>query len=155
MISKRNEGYEARFKRHFAHQVEEVWSYLVENDKLRQWFPELQVADLREGEVIRFHMGDDRFEEMNILSFASRSVLEYTWGEDRVRFELTPEPGGSRLLLVESLGKLTDHTPRDLAGWHVCLEVIKALLEGRPVEGRRSQWEERYRDYSQLVNDIR
>ena len=52
------------------------------------------------------------------------------WGEDRVRFEY-PEAEGCRLVLIETITKITDHTPKDIAGWDVCLDAIEALLDGR------------------------
>ncbi|OMF94723.1 hypothetical protein [Paenibacillus sp. FSL R7-0273] len=57
----------------------------------------------------------------------------------------------SRLLLIETIGTFTDHTPKDLAGWHVCLDVIEALLDGNVPVNRKPAWEEQYRKYSVLV----
>lgn len=150
-------GYEARFELRVQHAVEKVWSFLTENDKLALWFSELKVEDLREGGVIKFDMQDGTFEEMDITALQTHSVLEYTWGEDLVRFELLPlEPHaeGCRLLLIEKLNKITDHTPKDLAGWHVCLEVIEVLLDGRVLDERDEAWKSRYERYKQLVAKV-
>lgn len=147
-------GYIACFTRHFGHSTAEVWSYLTENEKLKQWFSELQVDKLREGGVIRFDMRDGNFIELEITEFKSGSVLEYTWGTDRVRFELYPESDGCRLLLVEKLSKITDHTPKDLAGWHVCLDMIQVLLGEKTIESREEEWKIRYQEYSQLIGTL-
>lgn len=143
-------GYNARFERHLKHSVEKVWSSLTENDKLAKWFSELRVDDLREGGKIKFDMGNGTFEEMEIIEVKINSVLEYTWGEDRVRFELYPESEGCRLILIEKISKITNHTPKDLAGWHVCLDVIMALLDERAFE-RENEWKIWYEKYSQLI----
>ncbi|RJE86268.1 SRPBCC family protein [Paenibacillus sp. 1011MAR3C5] len=145
------EGYRARFERQLNHPVAKVWTALTENGQLKKWFSELYVDDLREGGVIKFDMQDGTFEEMAILALKEQSVLEYTWGEDQVRFELYSEAGGCRLVLIEKIRVLTDHTPKDLAGWHVCLDVIEALLEDKTLESRKSVWETRYNEYAQLV----
>lgn len=147
-------GYEVRFERHLKHSVEKVWSWLTDNDKLAKWFSELSVDDLREGGVIKFDMQNGTFEELEILELKLHEVLEYTWGEDRVRFELYPEPGGCRLVLTEKLTKVTDHTPRDIAGWDVCLDVIEALLDGRTIESRKDIWQVKYEQYIQAFNKI-
>ncbi|MEV5026859.1 SRPBCC family protein [Paenibacillus sp. LPE1-1-1.1] len=147
-------GYEVRFERHLKHSVEKVWSWLTDNDKLAKWFSELSVDDLREGGVIRFDMQNGTFEELEILELKLHEVLEYTWGEDRVRFELYPEPGGCRLVLTEKLTKVTDHTPRDIAGWDVCLDVIEVLLDGRTIESRKDIWQVKYEQYVQAFNKI-
>src|SRR4051794_36156679 len=120
LIEEVKNGYSARFERHLQHSIEEVWSWLTENEKLAKWFSELRVDELREGGVIKFDMQDGSFEDMEILELKMYSVLEYTWGEDIVRFELDPEPEGCQLVLKETIKRITDHTPRDLAGWHVC-----------------------------------
>jgi uncharacterized protein YndB with AHSA1/START domain len=150
-IEKIGDGYTARFDRHWPQPVEQVWSWLTENDKLSQWFSELRVDDLREGGRILFDMQDGTFETMDITELSIHSVLEYTWGGDLVRFELYPELGGCHLVLVEKLTKLTAHTPKDLAGWHVCLEVVKALLEGKTLESRDSAWKHWYEEYVRLL----
>ncbi|WP_040950843.1 SRPBCC family protein [Gorillibacterium massiliense] len=147
-------GYTARFERHYKHPVGQVWSYLTEDDKLELWFSELSVGELREGGFIKFDMRDGTFAKMSILELKNPSVLEYTWGEDRVRFELAPESGGCRLLLVETLNQITDHTPKDLAGWHVCLDVVGALLDGRTIESRETEWKAWYEKYRELVGGL-
>ncbi|GAA3403383.1 SRPBCC family protein [Paenibacillus hodogayensis] len=154
VLQQTGDGYVARFERHLKHPVEKVWSFLTENDKLKKWFSELHVDELREGGVIRFDMQDGTFEEMKILDFRLHSVLEYTWGEDRVRFELYPEPDGCRLVLIETITEITDHTPKDLAGWHVCLDVVEALLDDRTLDSRKKEWEARYKEYVQLVDGL-
>lgn len=144
------DGYEARFEQRLKHTAEKVWSSLTVNDKLAEWFPELRVEELREGGSIRFDMQDGTFKELEILELREHSVLEYAWGEDRVRFELYPEPGGCRLVLIETIREMTGHTPKDLAGWHVCLDVIAALLDGRKIV-RMEEWKLAYEDYKQLL----
>ncbi|MFC9710644.1 SRPBCC family protein [Paenibacillus sp. NPDC056933] len=144
----------ASFERHWKYSVEEVWSYLTENEKLTKWFSELEVTDLREGGSIKFNMPDGTFLVLQILDFVPHSVIEYTWAEDRVRFELHPEPNGCRLLLIETIHAITSHTPKDLAGWHVCLSVIGALLAGRTLESREEEWEAWYEKYQEHVEDF-
>lgn len=145
-------GYIARFERQLEHSAEEIWAWLTENGKLGQWFPELRVDELREGGVIKFDMQDGTFEELDITELKPNSVLEYTWGEDLVRFELYPESEGCCLVFIEKLHQMTDHTPKDLAGWHVCLDVIQKLLNGQTVESRHEEWQIWYEKYVQLVS---
>ncbi|MFT4416443.1 SRPBCC family protein [Fredinandcohnia humi] len=153
-IEKYETTYIATFERHYRHSVEEVWSMLTDNDKLPLWFSELRVDNLREGGHILFDMQDGTFEEMTITDLQIGSVLEYTWGDDIVRFELFPEKDGCQLLLIETITKLTSHTPRDLAGWHVCLDVIGALLDGRPIPSRKEEWEKWYQQYVKTIKEL-
>ncbi|CAH0119273.1 hypothetical protein PAE9249_01772 [Paenibacillus sp. CECT 9249] len=147
VIKKSKDGTVVRFERHLKHSVEKVWASLTENEKLAKWFPELRIDDLREGGVVKFDMQDGTFEELAILEVKKHAVLEYMWGEDKVRFELYSEPEGCRLVLEETIYKVTDHSPRDIAGWHVCLDVIEALLDGKTLDSRKEQWKKWYEKY--------
>ncbi|MGO4498310.1 SRPBCC family protein [Paenibacillus sp. 2RAB27] len=148
-------GYVARYERHWQHDVKEVWSWLTENDKLTQWFPELEVGELREGGMIKFNMPDGTVIPMDILGFSQDQVLAFTWDKDRVRFELHAESDdGCHLVFSEYLHQITEHTPRDLAGWHVCLDVIEALLEGRTIAARKDMWNGWYVKYKQLTDAV-
>jgi uncharacterized protein YndB with AHSA1/START domain len=147
-------GYTARFERHWNHSVKEVWSYLTDNEKLAKWFIELHVEELREGGLIKFDMQDGSFEEITIIELKTPILLAYTWGEDTVHFELSPELTGCRLVLTEKIKTFTPHTPRDLAGWHVCLEVISALLDGRTINSRNEEWEIWYKRYVQEIEKV-
>jgi len=115
-IQKSGSGYTATMVRELNHSAAEVWAYLTVNEKLKQWFPELSVEELRTGGAIKFDMGD-----------------------------------GCRLVFIEKLNRITDHTPRDLAGWHVCLAVIAALLDGRTIESRKSEWEKWHEQYREAI----
>lgn len=147
-------GYTARFERHLKHSVGDVWAYLTDNDLLPRWFPELRVDELREGGVIKFDMQDGTFETLEIIELKPQAVLEYTWDADIVRFELEPEPDGCCLRLIEKIVRITAHTPKDLAGWHVCLDVIGALLDGSTIESREQKWKIWHEQYVQLVDSV-
>lgn len=153
-IKKVDNGYLARFERPLDHTVGEVWSWLTDNDKLPKWFSELRVDELREGGVIKFDMGNGTFEELTIIELKTNSILEYTWGEDIVRFELYQESDGCKLILNEKIKEITKHTPRDLAGWHVCLDVISALMDGRTIESRKEEWNKWYEKYVGALENI-
>ncbi|GIN59007.1 hypothetical protein J8TS2_33260 [Lederbergia ruris] len=153
-IKQVDDGYMARFERHFKHPVERVWAMLTENEKLKLWFPELAIEELREGGIIQFDMQDGTYEKMTITDYSPKSVLEFTWADDLVRFELYEESAGCFCIMKEKLQTITEHTPRDLAGWHVCLDVIQALLDGRVIESRKQEWEKWYEQYKNAVNKV-
>ncbi len=154
-LQKVPDGFTATFDRHYKHTVDEVWAYLTDNELLSKWFPELRAGELGTGGSMTFDMGDGTYEVMGISDYEPAAVLEYAWGEDKIRFELVAEPDGNSLRLIETISTITDHTPRDLAGWHVCLDVIEALLEGKGFVNRKHAWEEQYKVYSGLVERMR
>ncbi|MHA6482572.1 SRPBCC family protein [Paenibacillus sp. strain BS8-2] len=153
-LEKNGEGYTARFERELPHPPEDVWAYLTRNDKLQIWFAELRIEELGKNGRLSFDMGDGSFENMDILDYEEGAVLEYVWGEDSVRFELTQTPQGTKLTLVETINALTPHTPRDLAGWHVCLDVVALLLDGQDVPKRKEMWEQEYIQYSAMTDKL-
>ncbi|WHY21857.1 SRPBCC family protein [Paenibacillus sp. G2S3] len=153
-IKKADDHYVARFERQLKHSASEIWSFLTENEKLALWFTELRVEDLREGGLIKFDMQNGTFEEMTITALQHESVLEFTWAEDSVRFELYPNSKGCLLVLNETLQTFTPHTPRDLAGWHVCLDVIQHLLDGTTLESREAEWNVWYEQYREAISKL-
>lgn len=153
-IQKEDQYYVARFERQLKHSATEIWSYLTENEKLALWFSELKIEDLREGGLIKFDMQNGTFVDMEITALQHQSIFEFTWAEDLVRFELYPNSEGCLLVLNETLQTLTPHTPRDLAGWHVCLEVIQHLLEGTTLKSRKDEWNKWYEQYRGAISKL-
>ncbi|MGN4123805.1 SRPBCC family protein [Lysinibacillus sphaericus] len=156
-IQKQQNNCIAQFTRPLSHQVDAVWAVLTENGKLQKWMGNLEMIDLQKNGKMRFNMNDgtDAFEEITITDYAAQQVLEFEWGKDSVRFELSTTSDGSLLVLQETISELTNHTPKDLAGWHICLELLCDLLNGIihdefPME----QWRKWFAAYEQLVADV-
>jgi Activator of Hsp90 ATPase homolog 1-like protein len=77
--------------------------------------------------------------------------LTFTWGEERLRFEL--EPVGedrTRLRLTHFLSS-REQAARDAAGWHVCLDRLADHLRGdvaqAPTSEATAEWREHYETY--------
>lgn len=153
-LQKDNDICTARYERHFSHSVEDVWAMLTENEKLQQWFSELTVVDLRKNGLIQFDMQDGTFIDMKILDYEPLKVLAFEWGEDVARFELSSESDGSKLLFIETISSFTEQTIKDLAGWHVCLDVVEALLDGRTISSREDSWKDWYQKYEKLIQEF-
>ncbi|WP_152656005.1 SRPBCC family protein [Oceanobacillus sp. CFH 90083] len=152
-LEKAENGYTAIFKREWKNTVEEVWSALTENNKLQQWMPNLEVADLRTDGMMKFNMNDGtgKFLDITILDYKEKSYWQFEWGEGSVRFELESAKDGCILLLKEYIPALNNHIPKDLAGWHICLEMLDEVLKGRKMEFPKDLWEARYEDYKQII----
>ena len=91
VIDKQNNEYVVQFDRHFSYSIEEVWSVLTENSKLKKWMSNLQIESLKTDGVIKFDMMDGSFINIDIIECQQNSVLEFTWDKDRVRFEIHKE----------------------------------------------------------------
>jgi len=140
-LSVRDGRYVLRFERRLRHPADQVWQALTEPDALRHWFPQEVDGDLSVGGKLRFSFAEDgKAPEFHgvVLECDPPRVLAYTWGEDTLRWELVPDgEGGCRLIFTDTIleqGKAA----RDGAGWHVCLDMLGAWLDGAapPPPGR-------------------
>lgn len=135
-----------RFERHLADPPELVWQALTEREQLRAWFPCDVILDggrWQVGAAITFPFPSEVLEltlNGEVLEVDEPNVLAFTWGEDTLRFELTPEEGGTRLVLVDELPP--DAAARNAAGWEQCLDRLQGL------EPAPDSWQPRYEHYA-------
>ena len=125
-----------------------VWTALTEPADVDRWAP--FTGDLTgPGETtLTMVDGDDRTAmPATVLRFEPPALLEYTWGKDRLRWELSPSGSGTTLTLRHTLAE-PGMDAMVAAGWHLCLDVLQRLLDGEPVTAIRGQeaknhgWEE-------------
>ncbi|WP_155593331.1 SRPBCC family protein [Lysinibacillus cavernae] len=157
-IEKQSNHHVVKFKRPLPYSVDAVWAVITKNENLQKWMSNLEIIDLRKNGKMHFNMNDgtDAYEEIAITDYAEKQVLAFDWGTDTVRFELSSTEDGSLLLLVETLQELTDHTPKDIAGWHICLDLLADLLSG--VEHQSfpmEDWQQRFSEYKNLVETVK
>ena len=59
-------------------------------------------------------------------------VLEFSWGEQDIRWELEPlGGGGTRLTLWHNIDRR--FISMGAAGWHICFDVLERFLAGGPI----------------------
>lgn len=153
-IKKENGVVTAVYERRLNHPVHEVWAYLTENNKLKEWFSELEIRELKVGGEIWFDLQDGTFEKMDIIDLIPEKLFAFTWDKNAVRFELSTTENGCQLIFKEYLYEISEHTPKDLAGWHVCLDVVAALLRGQYIENRKAHWEKWYPQYQKALREV-
>ncbi|WP_033543114.1 SRPBCC domain-containing protein [Planococcus sp. CAU13] len=153
-ITQLDRGYKAVFVRQPAHGTKEVWSMLTDNDKLAGWFDELRMDEARKGGHLIFDMGDGNKEQLVITDYEEGRVLAFEWWDDHIRFEVEEAgDGNSTLRLVETIERITPQTAKDLAGWHVCLAVIDAILNGDNIN-RDQEWQHWHEEYKRLLDSM-
>jgi len=125
------EGPELSFERRYDRPCEQVWRALTESAQLRKWFPADLLGTLEEGATIRIVSWSGRFEPADgtVTAYEANRVLEYTWGDERLRWELRANSGCG--LTFTNL--LDDRASRIgiaaiAAAWHACLDGLDALL---------------------------
>ena len=131
-----------RFERHLADPPEVVWQALIEGEQLKRWFPcDIVTEQWKVGAELTFTFREGKWPPLagRVLECDEPRVLAYTWGEETLRFELTPESsGGTHLILTDELDRA--FAARNAAGWDECL----ALLEGHT---QPDGWKTRFDHY--------
>ena len=135
-----------RFERHLPDPPDVVWRALTEREQLRAWFPcDVIVSGGRWelGAAISFPFPPgvmDMTLTGEVLEVDEPSVLAFTWGEDALRFELSAEGNGTRLVLIDELPP--DAAARNAAGWERCLDRLAG------VEPAPDGWQTRFEHYA-------
>jgi uncharacterized protein YndB with AHSA1/START domain len=123
------------FVRQLRHPPATVWAALTDPAEVDQWAPFAAARDLSEpgDNTLTMIDGDTRVDlPATVVRAEAPWVLEYTWGKDRLRWDLEPVDSGTRLTLRHTLSE-PDTRAMVAAGWHICLGVLDRLLDGDPV----------------------
>jgi uncharacterized protein YndB with AHSA1/START domain len=123
------------FVRDLRHPPEKVWAALTEPAHLAEWAPFLADRDLGSpGDATLTMIDGDIAEPMpaSVRRAEPPTLLEYTWGDGLLRWELAATAAGTRLTLRHTVPD-RDLIPKVAAGWHICLDVAEHLLDGQPV----------------------
>ncbi|HLK42894.1 MAG TPA: SRPBCC domain-containing protein [Thermoleophilia bacterium] len=122
-----------RFERELSAPPAEVWRALTDPEELKAWFPTEIVTDRWQvGAKLTFVFPDhpEYTTTGTVLELDEPRLLVYSWGEDTLRFELTPmASGGTRLILVDEVA--AGVAARNAAGWDLCLD---RLAGGSPAD---------------------
>lgn len=135
-----------RLERHLDDPPPVVWKALTDREQLRSWFPcDVDVAggrwDVGAAITFRFRPEDiDMTLTGRVLEVDEPKVLAFSWGEEILRFELSAEDGGTRLVLVDELP--AGFAARNAAGWEVCLDRLAGLDPGPDA------WQPRFEAYA-------
>ena len=81
-----------------------------------------------------------------MLVFDPPSVMEFTWGADRLQIELQPDCTGTLLTLTDTFDDL-GKAARDAAGWHECLDRLVSELDGVPPPAWGERWRQAHPAY--------
>jgi uncharacterized protein YndB with AHSA1/START domain len=127
-----------RMRRRLAHPPDKVWRALTDPAELAHWYPALVEVDLRlDGRIaFTFPDGEDDFVEDPdhtgvIRAYDPPRLLEFTWGSEIQRWEVTPTDDGCELSLTSTY----DDRPSSASltsGWILCLDALDKSLGGDP-----------------------
>jgi uncharacterized protein YndB with AHSA1/START domain len=141
-----------RLERHLPDPCAAVWRALTEREQLRSWFPSDVIVEGGEwtvGASIAFPFPPEVIDMTltgEVLEVEEPKLLVFTWGEEALRFELEPEDGGTRLVLVNELA--ASAAARNAAGWEGCLDRLAG------VDSSPDAWQPRFQAYAATFEPV-
>jgi uncharacterized protein YndB with AHSA1/START domain len=123
------------FVRDLKHPPERVWAALTDPARLDRWAPfaAARPLDTLGDTTLTMIDGDTREDTpATVRTAEAPTLLEYTWGDDLLRWELEPLGTGTRLTLRHTLAE-PEMIAMVAAGWHLCIVVAEHLLDGQPI----------------------
>jgi uncharacterized protein YndB with AHSA1/START domain len=122
-----------RMERELRHPVEKVWRAITEPEQLAGWFPAAVEVELRLDGPVKFTFEEDPGAPVDeqstgvIRAYEPPNLLEYTWGVEVLRWELTPTAAGCTLQLTATY----DDRPGSASfsgGWTLCFDALERVL---------------------------
>src|SRR5262245_33968361 len=116
--------------RDFGQPAEKLWPWLVDPDRLRQWSPIVpdRALDAVGPRQVRENPHDEPVTG-DVIRVDRPHELVHRWGDDLVRWRLSPTDTGCRLTLEQTMRE-RDHAAMNAAGWHLCLDVLDDVANG-------------------------
>jgi uncharacterized protein YndB with AHSA1/START domain len=141
-----------RLERHLPDPPAIVWRALTEREQLRSWFPSdviVEGGDWVAGAAIRFPFPPEVIDMTltgEVLQVQEPNLLAFTWGEEVLRFELSAQEGGTRLVLTD---ELPPHAAaRNAVGWDTCFDRLAGL------EPSQDAWQSRFQNYAGVFEPV-
>jgi uncharacterized protein YndB with AHSA1/START domain len=128
-----------------------VWRALTDREQLRTWFPcdvIVEGGHWKVGARISFVFGSEATDMTlsgEVLAVDEPTHLAFYWGEEILRFELTPLDGGTHLVLLDELPPT--FAARNAAGWDVCLDRLQGIVPA-------SDWKSQFDRYTNAFEPV-
>lgn len=154
-----------RFERELAHSPDRVWHALTQLDHLRWWFAGIldydrtrfvatvgaELAFVPTAEYAEFGVGHGV-----VTQVEPPRLLEYTWAGETLRWELSADGSGCRLVFTNVFDDGGFASAMG-AGWHAGLERLDDYLDGRDparstLEVDQTAWEQLQAEYDHALS---
>jgi uncharacterized protein YndB with AHSA1/START domain len=111
-----------RLERHLDSPVELVWQALTDSTRMSSWFAcQVEYHELTPGSPVRLWFPGGEPEPGTILQVRPGRLLAFTWQQESLAFEVSPERGGCRFVLVTTVQDPA-HIPYSAAGYFQSVE---------------------------------
>lgn len=131
-IQKDGEKWTLVLVRELRHPPAMVWEALTDPSHLSQWAPFDADRNLAAEGRVKFCMtGTAHTFETVVKRAEAPHLLEYSWGESDLRWQLEPHGRGTRLTLWHNIDRR--FISWGAAGWHIAFDVLDRQLSGHPI----------------------
>lgn len=133
-IQKEGETWTLVLVRDLRHRPEKVWSAITDPAHLREWAPfdsDRSLAQTGVAKLTTVGAPTPMVSESQVKRAEAPRLLEFSWGEQNLRWELEPKGEGTRLTLWHNIHR--NFIAMGAAGWHICLDVLDRHIAGDPI----------------------
>jgi uncharacterized protein YndB with AHSA1/START domain len=120
--------------RELRHPPAKVWQALTDPAQLSEWAPfdaDRNLAMTGPVKLSTVGTPTPQIAECVVKRVEAPTLLEYSWGNSDLRWQLEPTVSGTRLTLWHNIER--GFIAWGAAGWHVCLDVLDRSLSGAPI----------------------
>ena len=111
-----------------------VWQALTEPEHLREWAPfdaDKSLGSTGSVKLMTVSAPTPQVSETVVKRAEPPKLLQYSWGDSDLRWQLDPLGKGTRLTLWHNIDRR--YISWGAAGWHICFDVLDAHLAGEPI----------------------
>jgi uncharacterized protein YndB with AHSA1/START domain len=131
-IEKDGEKWTLVLVKELRHSPEKVWQAITDPAHLREWAPFDADGNLgAAGATVNLTTvgaPGPRITETTVKRADPPNLLQYSWGDFDMRWQLEPTGSGTRLTLWTNIAR--PYISMGAAGWHICFDVLDHLLSG-------------------------
>lgn len=133
-IDKDGEKWTLVLVREMRHAPAKVWEALTDPAHLREWAPfdaDRSLASTGTVKLSTVGAPTPYVSETTVKRADAPRLLEYSWGDNDMRWQLEPLGKGTRLTLWHNIDRR--YIAMGAAGWHICFDVLDRLIAGEPI----------------------
>jgi uncharacterized protein YndB with AHSA1/START domain len=134
-VQKEGERWTLVLVRDLRHPPAKVWRAITDPEHLREWAPfdsDRTLGTVGTAKLSTVGTPTPQVTETHVKRADAPNVLEFSWGEQDLRWELEAlQAGGTRLTLWHNIDRR--FISMGAAGWHICFDVLDHLLAGEPI----------------------
>jgi uncharacterized protein YndB with AHSA1/START domain len=120
--------------RELRHPPAKVWQALTDPEQLSEWAPfdaDRNLAAVGPVKLTAIGAPTQQVSQSTVKRAEAHKLLEFSWGDGDLRWELEPAGSGTRLSLWHNIDRR--FIAWGAAGWHICMDVLDHLIAGDPI----------------------